>query len=330
MLANWEMQKSDKHGEIYDAAARWAVRIDRGPLSQTEELALDRWLGLDSRHQGALVRAQALLLPAQGADIFLPAETASGRVAGGGLRWIGGMAAMAAAVTVSFLLLQSPTDTDSSAFETALGEVRRVPLEDGSVMTLNTASSVEVQFRHDQRGINLTSGEGFFEVAHDASRPFIVSAESYTIRAVGTAFVVRRPSEGALEVVVQEGIVELERLQADRLRLEAGARVDINLGDGQPRISALDGEQLMQELAWREGKIALTGQTLAEAAAAFNRYNTIAIRVAPELAAVEVVGWYASNDPIGFAKVVAETMDMDAEISVTDIWLRPRACDAAC
>ena len=49
--------------EVYDAAAKWAAKLDAGPLSQEEQAALDAWVTLDTRHYGALAQAMALLLP---------------------------------------------------------------------------------------------------------------------------------------------------------------------------------------------------------------------------------------------------------------------------
>lgn len=329
MLAKAKMENRGKHGDIDEQAARWAARIDRGALSPAEEIALAEWRDADTRHRGALARAQALLLPLEGAEASRTPDAAP-KIASAPLpRWLAGVGSLAAALLFAFVLLQTPSG-GHSAYQTARGEVLRVPLEDGSVITLNTATKVDVDFRKGQRSIHLISGEGYFEVAHDTARPFIVSADDYTVKAIGTAFTVRRPTPQSLLVVVQEGIVEIGRKHGPPLRLEAGARVTISLEEAAPAISALDGEQLTQELAWREGKIALTGQTLSEAAAAFNRYNAVPIDVAPELAQLEVVGWFSANDPLGFSRAVAETMDADVEVTSRGILLKSIACDDDC
>jgi transmembrane sensor len=65
-----------------------------------------------------------------------------------------------------------------------------------------------------------------------------------------------------------------------------------------------------RELAWREGKIALQGETLAEAAAVYARYSDIPIVIAdPELAQLKVTGLFAVNNPLGFSRAVAEVFD---------------------
>ncbi len=84
----------------------------------------------------------------------------------------------------------------SGHYETLVGEQRTVPLADGSIITLNTSSRVHVRLGAKERRISLLQGQAQFEVAKDASRPFIVSVGRGEVRALGTAFDVYR-REGA-------------------------------------------------------------------------------------------------------------------------------------
>src|SRR5690606_19734450 len=83
-------------------------------------------------------------------------------------------------------------------------------LSDGSLVYLNSASEVLVAFNEHERRIILETGEAHFEVVPDASRPFIVTAGSVSVRAVGTAFNVKLAAE-SIDVLVVEGKVELSR-----------------------------------------------------------------------------------------------------------------------
>src|SRR3546814_13518567 len=76
------------------------------------------------------------------------------------------------------------------------GEVRRIALEDGSVVMLNGNSAVQVRYQDDMRRVILRRGEASFEVAHNVQRPFVVSAEGLDVRPVGTAFVVGLAGRG--------------------------------------------------------------------------------------------------------------------------------------
>jgi transmembrane sensor len=71
-----------------------------------------------------------------------------------------------------------------------------------------------------------------------------------------------------------------------------------------------------RELAWRVGRIAFHGETLADAAAQFARYSDVRIQIDdPEIANEKVVGLFVSTDPIGFANAVAVSFDLRTEIS---------------
>src|SRR3546814_5104405 len=75
-----------------------------------------------------------------------------------------------------------------------------LPISDGSIATVNTASRIAVALEPERRHITLEEGEAWFQVAHDAHRPFVVDVGSVRIRAVGTAFSVRRNPEGVDEI----------------------------------------------------------------------------------------------------------------------------------
>jgi transmembrane sensor len=87
-------------------------------------------------------------------------------------------------------------------YETKFNEQRSVVLEDGSRVTLNTASRIEVELKKNHRVVRLAKGEALFEVAHDTSRPFDVEAGSTVVRAVGTEFNIdMRPASTTVTVV---------------------------------------------------------------------------------------------------------------------------------
>src|SRR3546814_5501598 len=91
---------------------------------------------------------------------------------------------------------------------TGRSEVRRIALEDGSIVTLNGNSAVQIRYEDDIRRVVLRRGEASFEVAHNSERPFVVSADGVKVRAVGTEFVVGSEDDG-VEVTVEEGVVAI-------------------------------------------------------------------------------------------------------------------------
>lgn len=113
-------------------------------------------------------------------------------------------ASLAAVLAIGGIFLHSRV----GLYTTGFGEQRILTLADGSVVTLNTESQIKVDFSATERLIELRTGEAFFRVAHEASRPFFVEAKDAIVRAVGTQFNVRiAPQDTVVSVV--DGVVKV-------------------------------------------------------------------------------------------------------------------------
>jgi transmembrane sensor len=214
---------------------------------------------------------------------------------------LGGALAAAAAGIVALAVLLPRAER----YATAIGEVRKVPLSDGSMATINTASELKVAMTQDVRRLSLVRGEAWFKVAKNARRPFVVDVGHVRVSAVGTAFSVRRRDEGA-DVLVSEGLVEMwvEGPDSRHTRVPAGSRASV--GPGQPVQVVAARDEIDKALAWRYGQISLYSKTLADAAMEFNRYNTRKIVISdPALASEKVVGEFSADDPEAFARAAA-------------------------
>ncbi len=306
--------------QIDDQAAGWAARRDRAVLSEADRVALDAWLEGDPRAPGALLRAEAVALETRSARAlgvdFDPerfATAASKQLIALSRRrlltWGGGIAASLAAGVLAVPLL-----TAGEAHATAVGEVRLVPLADGSSMTLNTDSRAVVRFDKGHREIEVTRGEAYFAVARDVERPFVVKMGARSVRAGSGAFTVHLLDHRRSEVTIQSGDLRLDAAGADR---PVGANARVVLGaDGGAEMVALAARDIDRALAWREGRLAFEGETLAQAAAAFARYGGPYIRVAdPALAQEPITGLFAANDPSGFSRAAALALDARVQAS---------------
>jgi transmembrane sensor len=206
--------------------------------------------------------------------------------------------------------------------ETAVGEIRRVPLKDGSMAAVNTATRLAVILRPEIRQVTLDQGEAWFQVAKDRSRPFVVEAGEVRVQAVGTAFSVRRTDTGA-DVQVTEGVVEVWRIgdEAGRRRIAAGTRTFVDNASG-PQRAAEAGPDIDRSLAWRSGQLIFDGDTLGAAAAEFNRYNSVQVRIAdPVLAQEKFVGRFRTNEPDAFARAAAVILGAHAHVGGDEIVL---------
>ncbi len=316
------MSQRETPEAIDEAAAAWVARIDRAPLSPAEDAELDAWLAADSRRQGAFAKANAVMIYADrarplgsayddgDADMFirpLPADRAYGSTR----RWtlaVGGAAAAAAVMGIGYEVWRP-----AQRFETERGELRRLPLEDGTVVTLNTATKVAVKFTTARRDVQLLEGEALFDVAKNPKRPFYVDAGDVRVRAVGTSFTVRKLPGNPTQVLVSEGIVEVTRSgggAAGAVRLVANQQV-LARPNAPFATSALAPAAVVRELMWRQGMLSFEGASLREAAAEFSRYSDPQIAVDdPTIANETITGLFSANDPAGFAQAVALSLNL--------------------
>ncbi len=305
--------------EIEDGAARWVWRLDREGRTPELEAELVAWRAADPRREGAFLQAEAAWMTLdRGAQLAPlsrrrpPPSTRSGLhrrqlVVGGG-------AAVAASLAgVAFVALSS------ERYATAVGEIRRVPLKDGSTAAINTQSDVEVAMTPKARLVKIARGEAWFQVARNPERPFIVEVGRVRVQAVGTAFSVRR-REGGAEVLVNEGVVEAWAVGAEGhvVRIAVGERAFV-ADNAAVREEVAGASEIDRALAWRAGKIDLAGETLAAAAGEFNRYNTRKLIVRdPAFAQERLYGVFRIDDPEGFARSVRQSFGVEIDLRNTE------------
>ena len=292
-----------------ETAAVWALRH---PLDAAGRAELEAWLAQDRRHAGALLRAQAGLSAIDRAvtgraaiDVALPPPPAAAPTR----RWLlaGAVGAMAAGiagiVAWPHLMVERVT--------TARGEIRRLPLADGSVATIDTSSSLRVAMADDARRVALQKGQAWFQVAKDRKRPFVVDAGIAQVRAVGTAFSVRRTGSD-VRVAVTEGRVAAWATDSGGTMtiLEAGQYATFRAGAAAPEI-ATEPAAIERSLAWRSGEISLENETLGSAVEQFNRYNRQQLVIAdPDLASARLVGLFQVDRPADFAATLSASLDV--------------------
>lgn len=300
------MKPNKINAEIHNAAAAWVARVDRGGLSPEESVRLEAWLAEDRRHMGAYVRAQAAWKlagqPQTAAAAVVPRRkyNTTRRHA---LVW--GTSAAAAALVAAFFGVRHWM---APQYGTEIGEVSQKSLPDGSVIALDTASAVSAHFESSLRAVHLDHGRALFDVAKDANRPFVVAAGPIRVRAVGTAFSVRRFDDGA-EIIVTEGTVAVWNAAAPEKKIFVTAGQAARVANAEavlPQPQAMTVEEINHKTAWRSGQIILSGETLRAAAAEFNRYNKEKIVIADAgLAEKTLVGGFRATDPHGFSAVVS-------------------------
>lgn len=209
-------------------------------------------------------------------------------------------------------------------YNTEVGEMRTVMLEDGSRVSLNTSTSVRVKLTAARRSIEVEKGEALFEVAKDAHRPFVVRVVGSEVVALGTVFSVRlrgrqAGGEEALAVSLIEGKVAVQPAGSDQVTgsapakpilMAAGERLrPINPPDAKnsARIQ-VDRPRTDQVVAWTRSEAVFDDVPLQGALDEMNRYSRIPVvwvGTDESLSRLRISGLYRTGDSLGFARAVA-------------------------
>jgi transmembrane sensor len=308
---------------ILQQACEWISRFDRG-LSNIEEQVFSDWVNISKTHRQSLFEvAQTwddLSVLNELSTLFPLRDNHVRQTSLFSNRKTVVIAASFAFVFVSCLawfvnsqLMSSMTEPSLLVInaETSVGEHRVLSLDDGSVIHLNTDTSVSIDFSDTRRDVHLLRGEAYFVVAHDMQRPFIVKAANNTVTAVGTAFNVQITSTKNLELLVTDGKVLIKNNQ-DNNRIstvtESSHPLD-GLGElmiaGQKAFISqqsiqqltLSNEQVQTDLAWQQGMLIFHGESLAEALKEISRYTSINFTLADDqVKQRKVAGYFKAGD----------------------------------
>jgi transmembrane sensor len=326
------MNPSASENAIDAAAAAWVARRDAG-LSAAEETAFAAWRARDPRHAAALARFErawsAVARPRRtGAGAALALALAAG--VRRRRRQRGQLAAAAAVCVLGFLgVARWRAAPPPAAVAAAPAAPERRVLADGSVAELRPGAAIAVDFAPALRRVRLQQGEALFTVSKDAARPFVVEAGGVAVRAVGTAFSVRREAgTGAIEVTVTEGRVALEDAARPGAPVLLGAGEHARLAAAAPaQVAALDAAQLAHRLAWRLPHAEFSGTPLAEVIAILNAraIGTARPRYViddPALARTPLSGRVDLHDAAAFERLLAAGFGVAAEPRDAAILLR--------
>jgi len=380
----------EKSSQTEEQAARWLLRREAPGWSDTDQQALNAWLELSTANTVAFVRLEAAWqqtrrLKAFSAGTqkgsvpspddwqfspFFDERQSEGEPVTDAASALGATPArqrsrlhLSVAATLVLGLIAGTTWhfwPAGPTYQTPVGGTESVPMSDGSNVTLNTNTRIQVTLTEKERGVQLERGEAFFEVAKDPNRPFIVSAGSKRVIAVGTKFSVEREADG-VRVVVSEGTVRIEDAtapsHANSVRSAGtGANKEgtARLAQGESQATggeSLGGEGVMlsagsvaraqgdsvlvQEkplpeviddyLSWRTGYLVFHDVPLAEAVAEFNRYNTRKIEIDDAaVASIKVSGKFRSTNFEAFVRLLEDGFAIRAHTTDDQIILTKR------
>jgi transmembrane sensor len=196
--------------------------------------------------------------------------------------------------------------TGGKVYRTALNERTTVTLEDGSTVTLDSASGFEARFAGSRRDIVLLSGQALFHVAKDPTRPFVVRAGDRTVTALGTVFDVRLDG-GKVRVTLLEGRVAVRNLAARDKPPQVLAPTQQLVDAGDVRVV-----DVAKVTGWTEGRVFFDDEPLSQAAAEMNRYSATKIVVAdPALANLRISGMFRAGNQTGFVGALQSYLPLE-------------------
>ncbi|HVZ30647.1 MAG TPA: FecR domain-containing protein [Asticcacaulis sp.] len=306
--------------DIHEQAATWVVRLNSDQVIGSEHDAFRSWLEADPAHAIAYAEHVALFAGLkslsdddEARDVLLPAPPAMPPLNRRNLL-IGGTGLAASAVVATGLI----TSLMDKTFKTEPGEQKHVRLSDGSSIVVNTDSKLRVHFETHERRIFLDRGQAFFQVAKDKLRPFRVFVGSDEVRALGTAFDVRRIGDRA-HVTLEEGRVAIYSAGGAQVvrpvTLQAAVRPVVVLEPGERAVLSrsapvrIEKANLESVGAWRYGRLILDSTPLGDTVADLNRYGGPQIVLSdPTLADIKISGVFHTGDPVTFADAVTRAL----------------------
>lgn len=274
----------------------WQV-IDRhlaGEATQSDALIIRAWLEGDPAANASITALRAELAADAGRSRW-NTRVALRRVRAGNARppqfTTRRMAAAAVIVIAAVSVWWTQRHRDESGVVTTSSEREvttpngartTVTLADGSRITLNAGSKLRYVpgTGSGAREVSI-EGEGYFDVVHDAARPFRIHARDAVIEDVGTRFVVRAyPEMARLHVIVSEGAVTLRRAgagQTSSALLRAG---DAGTMAATGPVVVEQGVDAAESYAWIAGILEFRDVTLAEARPQLERWYDVRLVLA--------------------------------------------------
>ena len=226
---------------------------------------------IDSRRPAARTPARATVPARRWQPAALRAAAAAVVLIGGGLWWHS---------------TQTAGYTTPQTFATNVGSRDSVRLADGTRVLLAPESrlTVAMGYGNKVREVELT-GEAYFDVRHDAARPFVVHAGGADIRDLGTTFTVRSTADQGVRVAVTSGSVSLAPAQS-------APNAGVVLRPGDAGTLATDGRTLVErggttepDTAWTSGRLVFREAPLSIVRSELRRWYGIDLVIDSSLAA---------------------------------------------
>jgi len=228
------------------------------------------------------------------------------------------ISAGAAAVVASQLVQRTTGASPMATYANNEVRERQIKLSDGSTLHLDVGAEVSVVMSPGERHLELAKGRAYFEVAHDKTRPFSVTAAGTRTVALGTRFEVSLQSQ-EVSVSLAEGSVAITNATdattgatgSDKWRevLTPGQQLQVHADHDQRERIQVDAGAIA---SWSRGRLIFNGMPLNKVLDEINRYASIKIHLGDaELANIPIGGnFVAGADSSEFVETLAAVVPL--------------------
>jgi len=305
------MTEANKTATATDlAAADWVQRRHLWTWADADQGEFDAWLAQSDANRVAYLRQNAVWSAAGRLNALRqqqPMREATSAAKSSSWRlfqYIAAAAFVAAVGVSSFVYFRPSAD---NTYVTSVGGRKIITLADGTRIELNTDTALRIR-NGAVRQVALLRGEAYFDVQHNGTDPFAVTASGYRITDLGTKFLVRASAD-LVRVSVLEGSAAVtpvtgQKAQRSALLLPG----DVALANsGGLTVKKVSVASVATALGWRHGLLTFKDTQLADAVAEFNRYNTRKLHVAgAEVGSLKINGTFQAENADVFATSVQE------------------------
>lgn len=305
-------------------AAQWVLRIDIEQSTDPEDyMAFIEWIKLAPEHDQYYEDCKAAWqttgqLPHSEEDKQLappPVNRRSRPV------WLSACASIILAVGLMLWMLPSESPQYAPYLVTSkVGELRTVQLADGSKLTLNTDTTVSVNFSDKQRLLELERGEILVDVTKQADWPFVVSTEFGEVEALGTRFSLRAEAKLA-RVELLEGHLRVSQAAKGRILGDMYAGDGLKLSSS-PMFEKYPLANITDQPDWVLGKLSFNDIPLSELVAEVNRYLPRKLHlVTPDLQQLRVSAVFEIDKVDSLLSALQKSFQLNIHQTETGIYL---------
>ncbi|WP_411380369.1 FecR domain-containing protein [Pseudomonas sp. MPB26] len=289
--------------DVARAAAQWLALLESGAATERDHAALQQWRDSHPQHEQTWQKAQTLRqrfsdLPQALAMASLDRPQPGRRAV---LKRALGLAALVP--TAWLISRQLPIEAWRADLHTATGERKRVLLDDGGSLQLNTATALDVDLA--QRRITLVDGELALDVPGAA--PMTVQTRYGELKVSQAQVCVRQLAAGCLVSVLQ-GTVQVRDLGGQTAILQKGQQARLKTGG----LGAWVPFDVLQ-LGWRDGVLTAQNQPLGDFLRELQRYRPGVLRWEPSLEALRVTGSFRLDDTDRILILLASTLGLEVQ-----------------